>query len=96
MDLEIAVGLSIRKQQHERLLHRSIWFDLIQSHQVIQQFFSRMALQDPTHFRNKMPKEAQFCVIWDSGASVTIMPHKLDFVGHYSKPSISMASGSRD
>jgi hypothetical protein len=39
MDLEIVVGLSIRKQQHEILLHRSIWFDSIQSHQVIQQFF---------------------------------------------------------
>jgi hypothetical protein len=37
-----------------------------------------------------MPKEAQFCAIWDSGASVTVMPHKLDFVGHYSKPPISI------
>jgi hypothetical protein len=39
MDLEMVIGLSIRKQQHERLLHRSIWFVLMQSHQVIQQFF---------------------------------------------------------
>jgi hypothetical protein len=45
-----------------------------------------MALQAPTRFRNEMPKEAQFRVIWDSGASVTVTPHRLDFVGHYSKP----------
>jgi hypothetical protein len=49
-----------------------------------------MALQDPTCCRNKMPKEAQFCVIWDSGVSVTVMPHKLEFVHHYSKPLISI------
>jgi hypothetical protein len=50
-----------------------------------------MALQAPTpHFRNETPEEAQFCVIWDSGASVTVMPHKSDFVGHYSKPLISI------
>jgi hypothetical protein len=39
MDLEMVTGLSIKKQQHKRLLHRSIWFVLMQSHQVIQQFF---------------------------------------------------------
>jgi hypothetical protein len=50
-----------------------------------------LALQAaPTRFRNEMPKEAQFRVIWDSGASVTVMPHRLDFVGHYSKPPISI------
>jgi hypothetical protein len=41
-------------------------------------------------FRNEMPKEAQFHVIWDSGASVTVTPHRSDFVGHYSKPLISI------
>jgi hypothetical protein len=49
-----------------------------------------MALQAPTRFRNEVPKKAQFHVIWDSGASVTVMPHRLDFVGHYSKPLISI------
>ena len=39
MDLEMVIGLSIRKQQHERLLHRSIWFVLMQSCQEIKQFF---------------------------------------------------------
>jgi hypothetical protein len=50
----------------------------------------RMALEAPTRFRNEMPKEAQFHVICDSGASVTVTPHRLDFVGHYSKPPISI------
>jgi hypothetical protein len=50
----------------------------------------RITLQAPTHFRNEMPKAAQFHVIWDSGASVTVTPHKLDVVGHYSKPPISI------
>jgi hypothetical protein len=49
-----------------------------------------MAIQAPTGFRNEMLKEAQFQVIWDSGASVTAMLHKSDFVGHYSKPPISI------
>jgi hypothetical protein len=31
MDLEMVIGLSVKKQQQERLLHRSIWFALIQS-----------------------------------------------------------------
>jgi hypothetical protein len=39
MDLEMVIGLSIRHQQHKRLLHRSIWFVLMQSCQEIQQFF---------------------------------------------------------
>jgi hypothetical protein len=49
-----------------------------------------MTLQAPTHFRNEMLKEAQFHVIWDSGVSVTVMPHRSDFVGHYRKPPISI------
>jgi hypothetical protein len=49
-----------------------------------------MALQAPTCFRNEMPKEAQFHVIWVSGASVTVTMHRLDFGGHYSKPPISI------
>jgi hypothetical protein len=39
MDLEMVIGLSIKKQQQERLLHRLIWFALMQSCRVIQQFF---------------------------------------------------------
>lgn len=50
----------------------------------------RMALQAPTRFRNAMPKESMFRVIWDSGASVSVSPHKSDFVGPYSKPPIAI------
>jgi hypothetical protein len=88
MDLEMVIGLRVKKQQQERF--RSIWFALMQSCRVIQQFFGCMALQAPTHVRNEMPKEAQFHVIWDSGASVIVMSHRLDFVGHYSKPLVSI------
>jgi hypothetical protein len=90
MDLEMVIGLSIKKQQQEKLLHRSIWFALMQSCQVIQQFFvwhSRLPLVSGS---NEMTKEAQFCLIWNSGASVTVTPHRSDFVGHYSKPPISI------
>jgi hypothetical protein len=37
-----------------------------------------------------MPKEAQFCVIWDLGGSVTVTLHRSDFVGHHTKPLISI------
>ena len=50
----------------------------------------RMALQAPTRFRNEMPKESTFRVIWDSGASVTVSPHRKDFVGEFSKPPIAI------
>jgi hypothetical protein len=55
----------------------------------------RMALQDPTCCRNKMPKEAQFCAIWDSGASVTVMPHT-NWILWVITANHQSASGSRD
>lgn len=33
-----------------------------------------------------MPKESLFPVIWDSGASISVSPHRSDFVGPYTKP----------
>jgi hypothetical protein len=57
MDLEMVIGLSIKKQQQGRLLHRSIWFALIQSHRVIQQFFiwhSRLPLVSEMKCRRKL------------------------------------------
>jgi hypothetical protein len=57
MDLEMVIGLSIKKQQQERLLHRSIWFALMQSHRVIQQFFvwhSRLPLISEMKCRRKL------------------------------------------
>ncbi len=50
----------------------------------------RMALQAPTRFRNAMPKESSFRVIWDSGASVSVSPYKSDFVGPYTKAPVSV------
>ena len=50
----------------------------------------RMALQAPTRFRSSMPKESSFPVIWDSGASLSVAPHRSDFVGTYSKPPITL------
>ncbi|KAI2509100.1 hypothetical protein MHU86_5348 [Fragilaria crotonensis] len=47
----------------------------------------RVALLAPSRFRAAMSPESTFSVIWDSGASVTISPEKLDFVGPLSRPS---------
>ena len=49
-----------------------------------------MALQAPTCYRSNMPKESSFPIIWDSGASISVTPHRSDFVGPYSKPPISL------
>ena len=49
-----------------------------------------MALQALTRFQSLMPKESTFPVIWDSGASLSVSPCKSDFVGHYTKPSITL------
>jgi hypothetical protein len=57
MDLEMVVGLSVKKQQQERLLHRSIWFALMQSRRVIQQFsvwHSRLPLVSEMKCRRKL------------------------------------------
>ncbi|KAI2500371.1 hypothetical protein MHU86_14114 [Fragilaria crotonensis] len=47
----------------------------------------RVALLAPSRFRSMIAPDAAFPVIWDSGASVTISPEKLDFVGTISRPS---------
>jgi hypothetical protein len=43
----------------------------------------RSILQAPDKFRQVIPKEATFKVIWDSGASIAISPSKEEFVGEY-------------
>jgi hypothetical protein len=57
MDLEMVIGHSIKKQQHKRLVHSSIWFALMQSCQVIQQFFvwhSRLPLVSEMKCQRKL------------------------------------------
>jgi hypothetical protein len=48
----------------------------------------RVALQAPAKFRNAMKKELTFSIIWDSGASISILPNKEDFVGPMTSPGI--------
>ena len=51
----------------------------------------RMALQAPApSFRKEVSKESTFKVIWDSGASLSVTPHRSDFVGPITSPPIGV------
>jgi hypothetical protein len=44
-----------------------------------------MALQAPIRYNNEMLSGSPFDVIWDSSASITVSPNRLDFVRRYKK-----------
>ena len=50
----------------------------------------RMALQVPLKFQQLLPKHSTFPVIWDSGASISMLPDCCDFVRPLTKPAFMM------